>query len=96
MLNHGNALWRIMSVMFYIVFRPAPRSSTIPLAANTEAADLEPENKGLSTEDYSEDSIKSGSSGFGSLPRKRTSLVTSGQLYSQQWSVMFPVIFHTW
>ena len=67
-----------MFVLFYI--RPRPQTLSIPGVTTDTENDLQDENRGP-VDDYSEDSLASGSSGFGSLPRKtRTSLVTAGTL----------------
>ena len=53
-----------------------PRPEKFTLLGEQNDVDLQPENKGA--DEFSEDSMASGSSGFGSLPRgkQRTSLVT--------------------
>ena len=59
-----------------VSFRPQPHGLLLP---GQEEEELQPENKGAAADEISEDSMASGSSGFGSLPRKnpRTSLITS-------------------
>lgn len=63
-----------------ILFRPRFEQQKLPGEQQNDV-DLQPENKGAGGGDeFSEDSMASGSSGFGSLPRgkQRSSLVTSG------------------
>ena len=60
----------------FVYFRPRNVRGTI-LGDQPSDVDLHPENKGGAVDEFSEDSMASGSSGFGSLPRgkQRTSLV---------------------